>query len=244
MTRILEHVHQRRTIFGNADSNQYWKHTVTVVGYITATKSMLPPLRSFSNVTTCTMPLSVEFIHASKNSPISWTWSIGDGGTSNDQNPSHTYTNAGTYTVTLTATNAGGSDTDTQTGVHNREQIVDRSICGIHVNGPVRISPLTVQFVDSSANSPASWLWTFGDGSTSIVQNPSHTYANSGIYTVTLTVTNPGAATRSPGAGRSPSLPRSRAPPLPQMSRRAPHRCMCSSWIIPRTRRFLELVLW
>ena len=50
--------------------------------------------------------------------------------------------------------------------------------------------PLTVQFVDASTNSPNSWVWSFGDGSTSTLQNPSHTYTSAGTYAVTLTATN------------------------------------------------------
>ncbi|MBI2967723.1 MAG: PKD domain-containing protein [Bacteroidetes bacterium] len=48
----------------------------------------------------------------------------------------------------------------------------------------------TVTFYDSSAFIPTSWLWDFGDGSTSTLQNPNHTYANPGLYTVTLKVCN------------------------------------------------------
>jgi len=51
-------------------------------------------------------------------------------------------------------------------------------------------SPLAVTFTDQSANSPTSWLWDFGDGTTSTFQNPSHPYTNPGSYTVTLTATN------------------------------------------------------
>ncbi|MDD1694557.1 MAG: PKD domain-containing protein [Methanoregula sp.] len=51
-------------------------------------------------------------------------------------------------------------------------------------------APLAVQFTDTSVNSPASWSWSFGDGSVSTVQNPIHTYTTSGTYTVTLTVQN------------------------------------------------------
>jgi PKD repeat protein len=47
-----------------------------------------------------------------------------------------------------------------------------------------------VQFTDMSSNSPTSWLWDFGDGQTSTLQNPSHTYASNGTYTVKLTATN------------------------------------------------------
>jgi PGF-pre-PGF domain-containing protein len=50
--------------------------------------------------------------------------------------------------------------------------------------------PLQVQFTDTSSGEPTSWLWDFGDGSKSNLQNPAHTYMASGNYTVNLTVSN------------------------------------------------------
>ncbi len=47
-----------------------------------------------------------------------------------------------------------------------------------------------VDFTDNSSNLPTSWNWTFGDGNSSTLQNPSHTYTAPGTYTVTLTATN------------------------------------------------------
>ena len=58
------------------------------------------------NIVTCT--------DSSSNTPTSWSWTFGDGGTSTLQNPSRTYTTAGTYNVTLTASNAAGSNTLTR----------------------------------------------------------------------------------------------------------------------------------
>jgi PKD repeat protein len=49
-------------------------------------------------------------------------------------------------------------------------------------------APLAVQFTDTSLNSPISWLWDFGDSSSSMEQNPVHTY-QSGVFNVSLTVT-------------------------------------------------------
>lgn len=49
---------------------------------------------------------------------------------------------------------------------------------------------LSVTFTDSSLNVPTSWAWTFGDAGTSILQNPSHTYATPGTYTIKLVATN------------------------------------------------------
>ncbi len=49
---------------------------------------------------------------------------------------------------------------------------------------------LPIQFTDASSNVPTSWNWDFGDGTTSTEQNPVHTYAESGIYTITLEACN------------------------------------------------------
>ena len=48
----------------------------------------------------------------------------------------------------------------------------------------------TIQFTDLSTNAPTSWMWYFGDGNTSTLQNPSHYYTNPGTYTVSLVVSN------------------------------------------------------
>jgi len=49
---------------------------------------------------------------------------------------------------------------------------------------------LTVEFTDTSTGAPIQWQWDFGDGATSQAQNPVHTYAAAGTYTVTLTASN------------------------------------------------------
>ncbi len=53
-----------------------------------------------------------------------------------------------------------------------------------------------ISFTDKSVISPSSWLWQFGDGNTSTLQNPVHSYSNSGWYTVSLTASN-GILTRT-----------------------------------------------
>jgi uncharacterized repeat protein (TIGR02059 family) len=74
------------------------------------------PVANFSaEPTTITVGQSVQFTDLSTNSPTSWNWNFGDGGTSTNQNPSHTYSTEGIYTVVLTATNSFGSDTKTIT---------------------------------------------------------------------------------------------------------------------------------
>ena len=52
--------------------------------------------------------------------------------------------------------------------------------------------PLNVQFTDESTGTITSYAWTFGDGNTSSLKNPSHRYTTAGSYTVTLTVMDSG----------------------------------------------------
>jgi len=54
----------------------------------------------------------------------------------------------------------------------------------------ISIPNYTFRFEDESTNSPSVWRWDFGDGTTSLQQNPSHTYLDTGSYVVTLRVTN------------------------------------------------------
>ena len=50
--------------------------------------------------------------------------------------------------------------------------------------------PLVVTFTDTSTGDPVSWLWDFGDGTTSTIKNPSHTYITGGTFVVRLSVVN------------------------------------------------------
>jgi gliding motility-associated-like protein len=91
-------------------------------------------------------------------------------------------TTAGVYTVT--ATNNCGSVTTHDTVVVG--SVTAFFNASVYTGAP----PLPDVFTDSSAGAVNSWQWTFGDGNTSNAQNPSHTFASPGIYTVTLTVTD------------------------------------------------------
>jgi subtilisin family serine protease len=51
--------------------------------------------------------------------------------------------------------------------------------------------PFAVQFTDQSPGAVTAWDWSFGDGASSVIQSPSHTYTVPGIYKVSLKVTEP-----------------------------------------------------
>jgi len=147
-----------------------------------------PPVSNFtSNVTTGSVPLTVKFTDKSTGTPLSWTWSFGDGTTLSKQNPTHTYSKAGKYTVKLTATNEGGSSTATKT---NYITVIAKPVAAFSAKPTSGKAPLTVTFIDKSTGSQTSWKWNFGDGNTSTKQSPTYTYSKAGKYTVSLTVKN------------------------------------------------------
>ncbi|MEP7377971.1 MAG: PKD domain-containing protein [Chloroflexota bacterium] len=144
----------------------------------------IPPVADFSFAQQANT-LAVMFTDVSSGSPTSWIWDFGDGASSSVQHPSHIYAGGGNYTVKLTATNGGGSGSQMKTVMVVALPVANFS----QVQQP---GTLTVNFSDSSTGSPTGWSWDFGDGGSSSQQNPAHTYASAGSYSVTLTATNAG----------------------------------------------------
>ena len=124
----------------------------------------------------------------SDGSITAWSWDFGDGNTSTAQNPIHTYAADGNYTVTLTVTDDGtATDSSSQTVTINANNVAPVS------SFTYVVSDLQVTFTDGSSDSDGTvvaWSWDFGDGNTSTLQNPIHTYAAGGTYTVSQTVTD------------------------------------------------------
>lgn len=148
---------------------------------------------SCNNITvTCAAPdamftdsidgLNFIFTDQSTNSPTSWMWDFGDGNTSTMQNPAHTFAAPGLYTVCLVATSICGTDSFC---------VLETAICAQPEAGFSYTSNMaSVQFTDTSSLAPTSWSWDFGDGNTSTMQSPAHTYASSGTYLVCLVATS------------------------------------------------------
>ena len=157
---------------------------LTRTGYIVVTNPP-PPVANFTGApTNGLVPLTVTFTNLSTTA-TNYAWTFGDGSTSSAANPLHTFTNAGTFDVTLTAVGPSGTNVLPRTGyivVTNPPPPV-ANFTGTPTNG---LTSLTVAFTNLSTTA-TNYFWDFGDGSTSSVTNPPHTFTNAGSYTVALT---------------------------------------------------------
>lgn len=124
----------------------------------------------------------------SANNPngLNFIWDFGDGNNGSGPNPTHVYDAPGTYTVSLITMTADSC----QELISNFAQItVYGGEPDVTTQNTSCAPPYTVNFSTPAAGS--SYYWTFGDGTTSTQQNPSHVYTTDGYYNVSLTVTTP-----------------------------------------------------
>ncbi|HLJ75741.1 MAG TPA: PKD domain-containing protein, partial [Thermoanaerobaculia bacterium] len=135
------------------------------------------------------------FTDQSTGSITTHSWSFGDGATSTLTNAAHVYANAGNYTIVLTVSGSGGSSQATRTvSVANPAPSIPS------VSAAFDFSPASpnvgdaVAFTDRSSGSPSAWSWSFGDGTSSTLQNPVHAYSGPGTYTINVTVFNQGSS--------------------------------------------------
>ncbi len=123
--------------------------------------------------------------------PISYAWTFGDGNTSNIQNPTNTYATPGALNWSLTVTVDG--ETCTQTGTILVNSPPCDLTCTADANPTTGTAPLAVNFTATATatncEGEPAFDWIFGDGNFSNVQNPTNTYATSGNFNWTLTVT-------------------------------------------------------
>ena len=190
----------------SVSSNNYGVGNYTIVtttGVDCAASSdsvVIPPFpaSNFSAISVCEN-LPINFVDNStfpSGTITNWNWDFDDGNTSNLQNPSHNYTNPGPYNPILIITadngcldtisipinifsNPSSSFTVGNYSLNDSVFGIERGICEFD----------NVTFIDNSTISNGnitSWNWDFGDGNTSSLQNPSHTYSPSGIFNVQL----------------------------------------------------------
>ncbi|HON82242.1 MAG TPA: DUF3344 domain-containing protein, partial [Methanoregulaceae archaeon] len=179
---------------GSSGDNMYAMNCILVIEY----EEPAPVARFTANTTSGTEPLTVAFTDQSTGTITSYAWDFTNDGVvdSTDEDPVHTYPSAGTYTVNLTVTGPGGSDSEVKTNYITVTAPPVAPVAQFTANTTSGTAPLTVAFTDQSTGTITSYAWDFtNDGVVdSTSQNPVHTYASAGTYTVNLTVTGPGGS--------------------------------------------------
>ena len=143
-----------------------------------------------ANITSGCNPIVVEFTNQSTGA-VSYLWNLGNNTVSTQQHPKVSYTDTGWITVKLVVTAANGQ----------KDSIVKNQYIRVNASPKVNFTasattgcfPLRAQFFDAStpeAGTISTWLWDFGDGTTSDQKNPEHVYTRAGNFNVTLQVTN------------------------------------------------------
>jgi RHS repeat-associated protein/uncharacterized repeat protein (TIGR01451 family) len=147
-----------------------------------------PPVASFeAEPVLGTAPLPVVFANNSTGTST-YLWDFGDGSTSAAISPTHVYTRLGVYTVTLAASGTGGTNTLMRDGYIAVYESPEVGFTAAPVDG---LAPLSVVFTNTTTGAVSAYTWDFGEGVTSTLESPAHTYTAPGVYTVTLAVDGP-----------------------------------------------------
>ncbi|MEI6409980.1 MAG: PKD domain-containing protein [Bacteroidota bacterium] len=154
----------------------------------------LPPpnctaIAKYYPISDLTVQFSSYYSSADNASAAYFTWDFGDGFISNEENPVHTYAQEGVYTATLTITGSDGCKATVVTDVY----LQNFQFCWAYINFAPGNDSLAFNFSAQyygydSLNTAVSYLWNFGDGTSSTEANPSHTYTAEGFYIVTVDV--------------------------------------------------------
>jgi PKD repeat protein len=143
-------------------------------------------------------PLEVHFTGNATGGkfPYAYSWDFNDGGTSSESNPTHTYSQAGTYLASLAVSDSLGATVGATAHVTaNTPPLQIVSCSASPTSGSI---PLAVNFSVTATGGTGAYgyAWNFGDGGSSTLQNPSHTYSTPGQYAGVITVTS-GTQTQS-----------------------------------------------
>ncbi len=153
------------------------------------------PVPGFTHTRVCLPDGISNFTNAStiadgSGALMTYNWNFGDAGSGANNsstltNPSHQYSATGPYTATLTVTSNNGCIVTTSQSIAD---IYAQAKANFTVNPENCLNDVT-SFTDNSnglGNVITEWHWDFGDGQTSTLQNPTHTYATANTYTVKL----------------------------------------------------------
>ena len=145
--------------------------------------SDFPPLNLNDSLIDGCEDLRVEFTNGT-SAPLIHTWTFGDGTTSNRANPVKHYRDPGTYQVGLSVRNPDGCEID----FNGNYQVVVRPKPNSEIFATPERTDINNPVVNLSSNflDAISWIWLFGDGDSSAIENPIHTYGDTGSYQIQL----------------------------------------------------------
>ena len=149
-----------------------------------------PPLATPIIASSPTAPALGQLVNFTANEtggtlPYAYSWAFGDGGTGGDlRNISHIFTTNGPFTAAVTVTDASGASA---VGYLNMTIALNLTMLG---NWTAGVAPLAVGFTShTTGGTPGyTYAWQFGDGSTSDLASPDHTFGSPGYYTSQVTV--------------------------------------------------------
>lgn len=166
-------------------------NTCTATSTRAITILAIPPIVDFSYAppSGC-VPLTVTFTNLSRFAePDKYLWEFGDGqATSKAIHPTYTYYEPGVYTVSLSASNATG-----QVVKVTKQMIIEayaRPSAQFDIKPKLLHLPGGVLYTKNQSFSATSFLWDFGDGTTSTEREPQHSYKDEGTYSIMLIATN------------------------------------------------------
>lgn len=157
---------------------------------VTITVYPLPEVEIGLNASNGCDPLLISFENLLDNADIiDYDWNFGDGFSSSLPTPGHLYDEEGVYQVSLEVTSSDGCTNNPIATAVN-----------VTVNptpvASIKLSPQTtstdapeITFLSTSTGG-TNFVWSFGDGDSSAVENIEHTYADTGRYNITLIVSN------------------------------------------------------
>ncbi len=157
-----------------------------------STLAMVNPLptAAFSNAATACSGAPFHFTDMSQGASV-WAWDFGDGTTSANPAPDHVFAAAGSYTVTQSVTTTEGCTSS----ISHDITVWAGPTVAFNLSPAQGCGPLVVTLDNQSTGNGMSYLWDFGDGGSSVLEQPGQRTYQAGVlsdttYTITLTATN------------------------------------------------------
>lgn len=181
------------TVTDDEGQNNYISQLITILEPVSA------PIANFTYSPQSPKVGDTVFFNAETSSDtdgniIQYIWDFGDNSSGFEAEPTHTYVNAGTYDIQLTVIdndelNSTYSKTITVTEVNPQAPVAKFTYSPEYPTVNTTITFDSSESIDADGTIE-NYNWNFGDGNTSNIQNPSHTYTQEGQYVVSLTITD------------------------------------------------------